>query len=151
RLTQDPAHNVTLTLPNGRRSTFFFEATTYPSFFSFLLAPGYVPEAGSFGTLASDGCPLMVVSAGQLVCFLESSLTYAPTTFTYTDPNGAVYTMAATGTLKSIRDLSGNTLTFASDGITSSAGNVHLAFQRDAQGRITQITDLAGHVYGYTY
>ena len=42
-------------------------------------------------------------------------------------------------------------LTFGPTGITSSAGNLTVPFARDAQGRITQITDPAGKVYGYTY
>lgn len=40
---------------------------------------------------------------------------------------------------------------FSADGITSSAGGLHVPFERDAQGRITQITDPAGNAYRYEY
>ncbi|HVZ73038.1 MAG TPA: DUF6531 domain-containing protein [Polyangia bacterium] len=70
KLEVDPAHNVTITMPDNRRVTFYFQASSVtPSItFAWLYGPGYVPEAGTFGTLTADGCPLMVVSGGQLVC-----------------------------------------------------------------------------------
>jgi len=46
--------------------------------------------------------------------------------------------------LKNLRDLNGNSLTIAPDGVTSSAGNLKIAFTRDTQGRITKITDPLG-------
>ena len=49
--------------------------------------------------------------------------------------------MGGDGKLKSVKDLTGNTLTFTPNGITSSAGDLYVPFVRDAQGRITQITD----------
>jgi RHS repeat-associated protein len=139
RLEVDPAHNVALTMPNGRRVTFHFSGTPYP-LFDFLFGPAFVPEAGTFGKLTSDGCPLLVLSGSQLVCFLESSPTFAPTTYTYTDPYGTVFTMGATGELRSIRDLQGNTLTFTSTGIVSSSGSLFASFTRDSSGRITTVT-----------
>jgi len=158
KLEVDPAHNVTITMPDNRRTTFNFQATSVTASitFAWLYGPGYVPEAGTFGTLTADGCPLMVLSGGELVCFLESSLTYAPTTYTYTDPYGRVFTMAATGELQSIRDRQQNTLTFTAGGIQSSTG-VGVTFTRDSQGRITKITSPAVDtstgpiVYTYEY
>jgi RHS repeat-associated protein len=52
---------------------------------------------------------------------------------------------------KEIQALNNNLLTFTAAGISSSAGNVTVPFVRDAQGRISQITDLNGknYVYGY--
>ena len=148
KLTVDPANDVTLTLPNGHRATFFFTPKSVGGLFGFLLTPGYTPEAGTHGSLTADGCGLMVVSGGQFVCFLAAQ--YAPTTYKYTDPYGRVYTMGADGSLKSITDISGNTLVFGPTGITSAAGN-SVTFVRDTQGRITQIKDPSGNVYGYSY
>jgi RHS repeat-associated protein len=143
RLEVDPAHNVTITMPDNRRVTFYFQATSASASitFAWLYSPGYVPEAGTFGTLTADGCSLMVLSAGQLVCFLDSGLEYAPTTYTYTDPYGRVFTMGASGELKSIVDQQQNALTFTPGGIVSSSGQgVSVTFARDAQGRITSVT-----------
>jgi RHS repeat-associated protein/uncharacterized repeat protein (TIGR01451 family) len=141
RLEVDPAHNVTITMPDNRRVTFYFQATsaTASITFAWLYTPGFVPEAGTFGSLTSDGCDLMVLSGGQLVCFLDNGLDFAPTTYKYTDPYGRVFTMAASGELKSITDRQQNTLTFTPSGISSNSG-MSITFDRDAQGRITQIT-----------
>ncbi len=154
-LETDPAHNVTLTEPGGRRVTFAFSAAPYATFFHFLHKPVYTPEAGVFGTLTADGCELLVVNDGRLVCFVDD-LEYTPTTYTYTDPFGQVHTMAASGELKSIKDLQGNTLTFTANGITSSSGGMAVEFQRDTAGRITRIlaprTDpFNQNQYLYTY
>lgn len=59
--------------------------------------------------------------------------------------------MTAAGQLRSIKDLNGNVLTFGPGGITSSAGGLNVPFTRDAQGRITQITDPAGKTFRYSY
>ena len=153
RLDVDPAHNVTITMPNGRRATFYF-APTYPQalivILGFLLKPAYAPEPGVFGKLTSDGCSLLsfdpFAAFPAPVCFdnlFESDhLEYAPTTYTYTDPYGREFVMAATGDLKSIKDRQGNTLTFAPSGITSSAGP-SVTFERDTQGRITKVVSPA--------
>jgi RHS repeat-associated protein len=150
RLTVDPANNVTLTQPNGKRVTFAFTPVSYGGVFGYLLQPAYTAEPGVYGSLTADGCPIVVGTSGGFLCFLDTAQ-YQPTTYTYTDPYGRVFTMAANGALKSIRDLSDNTLTFTPSGITSSSGNVMVPFVRDAQGRITQITDPAGNLYQYGY
>ena len=168
-LQVDPADNVTITMPNGRRVTFFFELvppSAGPIVFGFLGLPKYVPEPGAFGTLTSDGCSVLAFDPGNPTptCFGAidtGELTYAPTTYTYADPSGIKYVMGADGTLKSITDRSGNTLTFAANGIVSSRGDLTVQFQRDAQGRITQVTSppfasarngvIIHTVYTYTY
>jgi RHS repeat-associated protein len=142
----DASNNVSFTF-NGRRETFFFKPLPEPFPFSFLLTPNYVPQTGVFGTLTSDGCGLLVIQGG-LNCFPSGA--YQPTTFTYNDPYGRVYIFGADGSMKSIKDLNGNILTFTPAGI-SSAGGISVAFARDAQGRITQITDLNGKSHTYAY
>ncbi len=150
QLTIDQAHNVTLTQPNGQRATFFFSPVSYGGFFGFLLKPNYMPERGVYGSLSTDGCPLMVSSGGSLFCFLDTAQ-YQPTVYTYTDPYGRVYRMGADGGMLSIGDLNGNTLMFGPGGIASSSGDIVVPFARDSQGRITQITDPAGNIYRYGY
>ncbi len=149
KLEINPAHDVTLTMPDGRRSTFRFTPQSYGGVFGFFLYPQYTPELGVYGSLTSNGCNLLVVSGGQYFCFLEGA--YRPTEYTYTDPYGRKFVMKADGTLKTITDLNNNVLTFSPDGITSSAGDVNVPFERDAQGRITQITYPVGKNYVYDY
>ncbi len=152
KLTVDPAHNVTLTMPDGRRVTFDFTPQSTGGLFGFLLTPGYTPELGVYGSLTANGCNPLVVSGGQYVCFLDAQ--YAPTTYTYTDPYGRVYVMGADGSLKSITDLNGNELVFGSTGITSAAQN-SVSFTRDSQGRITAISTQMNSsttvTYSYSY
>ncbi|HEU0293222.1 MAG TPA: CSLREA domain-containing protein, partial [Anaerolineales bacterium] len=149
KLEKDFAHNVTLTMPDGRRSTFYFTPIPYPQQFGFFMKPHYTPEAGVYGKLEAPDC-LVVSSGGKYFCFLEEG-EYSPTEYTYTDPYGRKFLMDADGTLRTITDLNNNILTFSPNGITSSTGNINVPFVRDPQGRITQITYPAGknYVYGY--
>ncbi len=145
RLSVSPAHDVTLTTPDGRRVTFAF--TPQPIGFGFSL-PAYTPQPGAQGSLEADAC-LIVVSGGVTFCFPGGP--YDPATYLYTDPYGRRYLMDAGGALESIVDLSGAVITFGPGGIASSVGGVNVPFARDAQGRITSVTDPAGNVYGYGY
>jgi RHS repeat-associated protein len=155
-LSVDLMMNVTLTA-NGKRQTFYFTPQSAGSvLFSWMVLPYYTPQPGLHGTLTSNGCSPLIYLGGALVqdqagvtCALGT--TYQPTVYTYTDPVGRAYTVSNTGQLQSIKDLNGNILTFTPSGITSSAGNVVVPFVRDGQNRITQITDLNGKNYVYTY
>lgn len=152
RLEVSPDNDVTLTDPTtGRRVTFQFQPQSVGFPFGFLYQPNYLPEPGVYGKLTSDGCGLLARSSGGVMCFLATEPGYHPTTYTYTDPYGRVYTMTADGKLRSLKSLDGNVLTFSANGITSSAGNLTVPFARDAGGRVTQITDPAGKTYIYTY
>lgn len=152
RLEVSPDYDVTLTEPGtGRRVTFQFTPTSFGFPFNFLYQPVYTPEPGVYGRLASNGCGTLIRTTTGVSCYLSSDPTYSPTVYTYTDPYGRVYTMTAAGKLVSLKNLDGNVLTFGPSGITSSAGNLTVSFVRDSQGRITEINDPTGKVYGYTY
>ena len=149
-LTIDAFSNVTFTF-NQQNITFNFAPQSSGLFFPWLLSPTYRPAPGNHGSLTSNGCSQLVQAQSTVICF-PSAAPYQPSIFTYTDPSGRIYTIAATGQLQSIKDLNGNTLTFASSGITSSAGGgVVVPFVRDTQNRITKITDLNGNNYLYGY
>jgi RHS repeat-associated protein len=155
RLEIDRAYNVTLTQANGKRVTFYFTPRSYGGVFGYLLAPAYTPEAGVYGSLTANGCPLLASSGGKYLCFLATAA-YQPTTYTYTDPYGRIYIMGADGTLKTIKDLNNNTLTFSQNGITSAHDARSVSFVRDVDHarRITavQIKDARGEiVQEYTY
>ncbi|MBN1210666.1 MAG: hypothetical protein JXB05_37810 [Myxococcaceae bacterium] len=156
QLEVSPAHDVTFTRPDGKRVTFFFQPRSVGGVFGFLLEPHYLPQAGVYGSLTANGCPLLVSSGGTLVCFLDSNPTYSPTLFVYTDPRGRKYTMGADGQLRAIQELDGAQLTFTSEGITSNRDGRGVTFLRDGSRRITevQVKDPQGQVvsrYGYTY
>jgi YD repeat-containing protein len=149
-LEVDQAGDVTITLPNGRRSTFIFEiqpAVVGPIVLGFVGRPLFVPEPGVFGTLTGDGCSVLVfnpyVDNIDPICF-DTILDpvpqhYTATTYRYTDAYGTVYTMGADGSLRSIQDRNQNILTFTAEGITSSVTGQTVAFTRDGQNRITKI------------
>src|SRR5262249_11693835 len=144
--------DVTFTL-NGQRRTFFF---TPPGNILLATTPAYTAEPGLFGTLTSPssncgaGISNLVVKTGNIwVCAIGYAL-YQPSTFIYTDPYGRVYTIGGDGSLNGIRDVAGNTLTVTATGISASNG-LSVPFVRDAQGRITQITDPLGNHYNYVY
>jgi RHS repeat-associated protein len=161
QLEVSPSNDVTLTL-NGQRRTFYF--TPYVPGFEFssgLFIPNllgvyfaaYTPEPGMFGSLTATntGCVLdWMVKAGNMYFCYANAGNYSPELYTYTDPYGRVYTIAANGGLQSIKDLAGNTITVTPNGIMASNG-LSVPFVRDAQGRVTQITDTLGHDYLYAY
>lgn len=152
RLEVSPDHDVTITEPGtGRRVTFQFAPTSFGFPFSFMYQPTYTPEPGVYGKLTSDGCGSLIRTSGGVQCFLSSDPTYRPTVYAYTDPYGRVYTMNADGKMQSIKDLNGNVLNFSSTGITSNNGGLNVPFVRDAQGRITQITNPEGKAFRYNY
>jgi RHS repeat-associated protein len=165
-LQVDQANDVTITMPDGRRSTFIFEiqpAVAGPIVLGFIGTPLYVPEPGVFGTLTSDGCGVLTFDPNNPapICFDSifdpQTLQYAPTTYVYTDPYGTAYTMGADGTLKTIQDRNQNTLTFTSDGIAGTNGQT-VTISRDDLGRITKVVSPSlgdvfnGHIeYDYVY
>ena len=152
RLEVSPDYDVTITEPGtGRRVTFQFAPTPFGFPFNFLYQPTYMPEPGVYGKFSANGCSSLIRTSTGVSCYLSSDPTYRPTVYTYTDPYGRIYKMTAAGKLVSIKNLDGNVLTFGPSGITSSAGNLTVSVVRDSQGRIEEITDPTGKVYGYTY
>jgi RHS repeat-associated protein len=159
KLEVDGAKNVTITMPNGQRSTFYFGPTnpvlnggTIIIVVGFLFFPAYLAASGLHGKLTANGCPVLTrspFSNGLPVCFgvlHPSELEYAPTEYTYTDPYGTAYVMGATGELRAIKDRLGNSLTFTPNGILSSTGQ-NVTFVRDPQGRITSV-DYPAYFHG---
>ena len=149
-LVVDNLGNVTFTL-NGQRKTFNltpqFGNWLFPYYFV-----AYTPEPGLHGTLSDggSGCALDILIPDGSLWYCEGGSQYNPTSYIYTDPNGTSYTISAAGNLQSIQDRSGNGLTITANGITSTTG-LSVPFVRDANNRITQITDPQGNVYRYGY
>ncbi len=159
-LQVDPKNNVTFTLGGQRRTFYFAPQTVFPSFIAELplYLPAFTPEPGLPGTLAPSGhgCTLggyyfwdVIVQYGNLY-MCDTGGQYSPPGYIYTDQFGTQYTMGSDGSLQSIVDRGGNTLTVTASGISSSTG-LSVPFVRDSQGRITQITDTKGNQYVYSY
>ena len=68
----------------------------------------------------------------------------------YTAQNGTQYAFDANGNLTKMTDAEGRSLTFTHNGVISSTG-VSIVYHRDAQDRITSITDPAGNSVNYGY
>ncbi len=157
-LVVDNLGNVTFTL-GGQRKTFDLTPSRPPCtivgcLFSYYYA-AYTPEPGLHGTLTDggSGCGAtleILVPDGVTWDCQASGLQFNPTQYIYTDPNGTSYTISAAGNLQSIVDRSGNGLAITASGITSTSG-LSVPFVRDAQNRITQITDPQGNIYSYGY
>jgi RHS repeat-associated protein len=77
-------------------------------------------------------------------------LAFDPDQFILTVPTGQQLQISRTFGVQSIKDTNGNTLTINANGITSSTGK-GVVFVRDAQNRITTITDPNGNKLNYAY
>jgi YD repeat-containing protein len=80
---------------------------------------------------------------------LSNQQIYNPKVFRLTTAEGYVYVIDQKLGVTSMTDLNANSLTINSTGIIHSSGK-SIVFTRDAQGRITRITDPAGNVMTYT-
>ncbi len=77
---------------------------------------------------------------------------YEPDRVRLTTPDGRQFDLNLHTGVDSIRDTNGNGIAISSNGITHTGGaGIGVAFARDAQGRITSITDPNGGVRTYAY
>ena len=154
-LVPDKAHSVAVTLADGRVQTFDLVITPSSSVlvpFSTLLA-SFVPRPGAIGTIDCLDNPnlLIVDSQPGVVTLLDDTTlnTFDPHRFRYTTIDGTAIVFDANGVTQ-VTDARGNSTTFGPAGVTSSSGQ-SVAFTRDAQNRITSITDPTGNVQTYRY
>lgn len=151
---------VTVTFPDGR--VYKFQAVSGPPCQQFepitapLLEFQQVPTMpGTDGARLepADGAALTIdgsVPGPQNIIDFNGNI-YNPTLFKLTTAEGFSYIIDQNFGATSVTDPSGNTVTINANGITSSTG-ISVAFQRDTQNRITQITDATGlHVLKYAY
>jgi len=174
-LREDEARNVTLTMPDSRRVTFYFDLVNCGYFFVYVCA-NWQAEPGVFATLtmeASSNRVLFDSLNGVLVWFEDDPSVsydcYQVPGYRLTLKDGTRYFLEKSvlgffdemcggvfvptlgdAVLESVTDRNGNTLSFTHDGILHSAGKSVL-FTRDAEGRITVITDPNGEQILYRY
>jgi RHS repeat-associated protein len=151
-------HKVSVTLPSGKVEE--FDMAVNPS--SQQLFPldfttaSYTPRPGTLGTLrVLSPSPIDLFVNGshpgalELLDFDNFEI-FDPVVFEYTTDEGVVIVIDKFQGVQSMRDPNGNTLTFGPGGITHSAGR-SLTYLRDAQNRITRITDPNGNQHHYAY
>jgi RHS repeat-associated protein len=159
-LTPNNDRFVTVTFPDGKLYKFQAVAGPQCQRFAPITAPTLqfqqVPTGpGTFGaTLATaDGIDLLIdgaVPGPQNIIDFNTNI-YNPTLFKLHTAEGFTYFIDQNLGATSVTDPSGNTVTINASGITSSNG-LSVAFQRDAQNRITQITDATGqNTLKYSY
>jgi len=112
---------------------------------------GTTPANASLSDSTGAGVGLLVLSTGggfpgpvQLED-INTGLSYDPQAFTLTLPNGQQLNIDRTAGLTSTVDKNSNTLTFTASGILASPSGKSVTFARDAQNRITTITDPSGN------
>jgi RHS repeat-associated protein len=147
---------VTVTLPGGEVHK--FEAVLNPE--CALLTPprsvtiGFRALPGTTSSLAvlGDNSALVVGSFPGTITLLDFNTAQIvdPLQYRLTLADGRQLDIDQRTGLQRIRDLNGNTLTFSDAGIVHSSGK-SVTFARDAQGRITHITDPAGNRLTYAY
>ncbi len=155
-LVTDRVHSVSITLPDGRVETFDLlispNASTLEPFST--LQASYVAQPGVLGKLIClDNTNLLIVdSQPGLVTLLDDTTlnTFDPHVFRYTRIDGTQFDIDNRVGVTRVADAIGNTTTFDASGIQASSGQ-SIVFTRDAQNRITQITDPAGNVQTYSY
>jgi RHS repeat-associated protein len=148
-LHEDVYGNVAVELPDGRREVFAINYDINPIIrFGSIF---YVAAAGVSSRLENiDGC-VAVVSGGVVYCFLTPGRPpEIINRYRLTTAEGVVHEIEQGFGTRLVRDREGNTLTFDADGVTSSTG-VSVRYARDADGRITSVTDPLGGVIRYGY
>ncbi|AFY47866.1 RHS repeat-associated core domain protein [Nostoc sp. PCC 7524] len=141
---------VTLTTPDGRRVGFTFNPV--PDLAGLLgvrYKPTFTPDAGVYDRLEVDYTPLSIRSDGSVGLYLFG-FTYNPSQYRLITKDGTTYRYDQYKGLLDITDRNGNKLTYTDAGIFSSTGQ-SVNFNRDAQGRITEIIDPAGQGIIYNY
>ena len=164
--------SVTLTFPNGKVMRFRPVVTPAHQFGAPIqyVNVSFQPEPGSYGKLRAlsptgqelefsetlvTGTPPEPIPGGfnssrVEVTDLATLRPFNPTKFKYTDDSGVVFTIDQKLGVTRIDEPNGNFVTFTSGGIQHSTGK-SLVFQRDSEGRITQITDPNGAAMTYGY
>ncbi|HZR79606.1 MAG TPA: FG-GAP-like repeat-containing protein [Candidatus Binatia bacterium] len=155
RLVALDQHVVALTMPDGRVEAFdlALSPTAAPFSLDATAVVGFVPRPGTLGTLEGlDNPSLLVVPGGAEVELWDDATfaTYAPRRFRYTAPTGHRIVVDRIDGVESVEEPNGNVVTFGSFAIQHSSGAT-VGIARDGQGRITQITGVAGEVLTYSY
>ncbi len=141
---------ISIALPDGKLHRFDVAANPQcaPGAVPSAFTATFTPRADTTSTL-SDGYSGSLQFQGDTVYDLDGQ-PYNPSQFTLTTVDGFVYTLDQSFGIKSVKEPNGNTVTFNANGIVHSAG-LNLTFTRDANGRISRVTDPNGKSIVYAY
>ncbi len=161
-------HVITITFPDGKVYKFQPQLTladgspverfAAPIGSSEPLKIGFQALPGTQGKLTARGIPHSLYLSDDAylsnIQFLDDpydgNLFSDATGWDFTTQDGKVFTFDAQGKLVQMADRNGNTLTFTHTGIYHSSGR-NVQYVRDAQDRISAITDPMGQQLVYTY
>ncbi len=157
-LVPTDAHTVSLAFPGERVERFRMVVSPSVSpivpFPPFSQSVDFVPLAGTLGQLESlDENTVSILDAqpGEADLRRDSDgQIYDPRRFRYTALDGTVIDIHIDDGVERMVDPNGNELVFGPGGITHSGGK-SISFVRDAQDRITSITDPNGNTRLYSY
>jgi len=154
---------VYITLPGGNRQGFTFQPklaalSRYISDPNLqFYTPAFVPDPGVTTSLSVQKVNLIQLDTGEFASLNGGRYNPANGLYSFggyydlTSKEGIVYRVdGLTGDLETIRDRNNNTVTFTDSSITSSTGQ-KVTFERDAQGRITNVIDPEGKRVTYKY
>jgi RHS repeat-associated protein len=147
---------VSVSFPDGR--VYKFQAVinpqcqrVYPLQFA---SVGFVPMPGTQGSLAVEGSSEVFLAGSYPgpveVLDLDTFDEFDAGLFRLTTEDGTQYVIDQRTGVRSVADTNGNSLVIGPNGITHSSGK-SVTFTRDAQGRITRITDPQGNALNYAY
>ena len=108
----------------------------------------FQPLPGTTSTLEAQGNNEVLLVQGELLD--ENGAVLDPRAYVLTLADGRELYFDQFAGFQQIKDLNGNTVVFGTQGIPHSSGR-SITFQRDAQGRITRITDPDGKFLQYSY
>ncbi|AXQ31164.1 hypothetical protein D0B54_21885 [Solimonas sp. K1W22B-7] len=141
---------IAITLPDGKVERFSARNATECSFGQ----PPPVnilfdPAPGTTGSLTLVNVP-NVKAQGGVLYDMDNLETWNPQEFKLKTQEGLEYYLREGVGIERVKDAFGNTLDYTANGLIHSGGQT-IHFDRDAQGRITAVTDLAGKKIQYGY
>ncbi len=133
----DTATKVYVTRTDGKRVGFTFQPLPGPFPFTFLMTPRFVPDPGVSDELEAVGADLVVFSGGLYFSLFEP---FNPSLYEFTTTEKIEYLIDEKNGLQKVTDVEGNTITVTDQGLFSSIG-LAVLYEKDAEGRITKITE----------
>jgi RHS repeat-associated protein len=157
-LQETRPHVVTVSFPDGKVYKFRAVPALQCQGFTNIVTTTmkFVPMDGTHASLVPlNGGDMLVMGSvpGPVDLVDQSDLQgyyYNPKLFRLTTEGGTVFLIDQVTGLRSVTDTNGNSITIDANGVTHSSGK-SVAFRRDAQGRIEQITDPNGKPLSYHY
>jgi RHS repeat-associated protein len=155
-LYETASHVVSVTLPDGHVERFDLVPSPRESigFPMQEVSLSLVARPGTLGSLSMVGVTGAFILEGtgdvDLLSDEDGASPIDPQGYRYTAPDGTIFTIDKVGGLERVECTNGVAFTVSPAGMVHDAGT-QVAFTRDAQRRITSITDPNGNTQAYTY